>query len=105
MSGERPEYSVDERQAVLIKVKGYWTHRASHQHILDDARHPDFPAVKNDMKRYRQAVIEILRIRTKELKAGSHGGFEYREDLRTAEGMADLLRDEFDELFREIEEE
>lgn len=102
---ERNKYTTNIRRTTVKEVKTYWGHRNQYRHILGDHQHPDYPTVRKEMERYRRAIQELLRIRTEELQADSDGGFRYREDLRTAEGLVEILRDDFDERFREVENE
>ncbi|GAB3188027.1 hypothetical protein [Nesterenkonia suensis] len=103
MVRERPEFTGVQQEKVLDAVARFSQHHRDQQHILQGSAHPDHAMVTREMGRYRRTVLKLLQLRQDELATGSYGGFDYREDLRAAEGMVEVLQDEFEQLRRDAE--
>ncbi|GAA3050634.1 MULTISPECIES: hypothetical protein [Actinomycetes] len=103
MIRERPEFTGIQQEKVLDAVARFSQHHRHQQHILEDTSHPDHAMVTREMGRYRRTVVKLLQLRQDELATGAYGGFDYREDLRAAEGMVEVLQDEFEQLRRDAE--
>ena len=103
VAAARPDFTAEDRQSVLAKVEEMHHYHYTYQHIFNDNTHPDQAMVTREMRRYREAVSDLLRLRTDELQSGNYGGFEYRESVRTVEGHVELLRDEFEGFFEQLE--
>ncbi|MDS2171337.1 hypothetical protein Q7C18_01325 [Nesterenkonia sp. CL21] len=104
MVRERPEFTGVQQQKVRDAVARFSRHHREQQHILQDSSHPDHVMVTIEMGRYRRTVLKLLTLRREELATGAYGGFDYREDLRAAEGMVEILQDEFEQLRRDAED-
>lgn len=102
-AAERPQFTEVDRTSVLGKVEEMHHYHYTYQHVFHDQDHPDHAMVDEEMRRYRGAVSEFLQLKTEELISGQYGGFEYRQSLRTVEGHVELMRDEFAELFEQLE--
>lgn len=98
MVRERPEFTGAQQEKALDAVARFSRHHSQQQHILENPSHPDHSMVTREMNRYRRTVLKLLHLRQEELAAGTYGGFDYREDLRAAEGMVEVLKDEFEQL-------